>query len=42
MSVDGRSAAVGKEVVALALAAASYLDAQSRSELDALASALRR
>jgi hypothetical protein len=41
MSVDGRAAAVGKEVAALALAAASYLDAQSRSELDALASALR-
>ena len=41
MSVEGPSAMVGKEVAALAAAAASYLDAQSRAELDALASALR-
>ena len=41
MSVEGRAAAVGKEIAALALAAASYLDSQSRAELDALSSALR-
>jgi hypothetical protein len=41
MSVDGRAAAVGKELSALAQAAASYLDPQSRAELDALAAVLR-
>ena len=41
MSVDGRAAAIGKEVAALAIAAASYLDPQSRAELDALATRLR-
>ena len=41
LSVDGQSAAVAKELVALALAAASYLDQQSRAELDALTASLR-
>jgi hypothetical protein len=41
LSVDGQAAAVSKEVSALALAAATYLDSHSRGELDALAAALR-
>ncbi|MEO8337121.1 MAG: hypothetical protein ABI664_19245 [bacterium] len=41
LSVDGQSAPVAMEVAALALAASSYLDPQSRAELDALAASLR-
>ena len=41
LSIDGESAPVAKEVAALAAAAATYLDAQSRAELDALAAALK-
>ena len=41
LSVDGQATAVSKEVAALALAAATYLDSQSRGELDVLAVALR-
>ncbi|MEO5817419.1 MAG: hypothetical protein ABIT20_19275 [Gemmatimonadaceae bacterium] len=41
LSVDGQSAPVAKEVAALAIAAASYLDPQSRGELDALTAALK-
>jgi hypothetical protein len=41
LSVDGQSAPVAKEVAALALAAASYLDPQSRAELDALSTSLK-
>ena len=40
-SVDGEPSAVGREITALALAAATYLDAHSRAELETLASALR-
>jgi hypothetical protein len=40
-SVDGQPMAVAKEVAALALAAASYLDSHSRGELDVLVVALR-
>ncbi|MDB4890302.1 MAG: hypothetical protein JWL61_2157 [Gemmatimonadetes bacterium] len=41
LSVDGQSAPVAKEVAALAAAAATYLDAQSRAELDALTASLK-
>lgn len=41
LSVEGQSAPVAIEVAALALAAASFLDPQSRAELDALTAALR-
>src|SRR4051794_4484507 len=41
LSVNGPSALVATEVAALALAAASYLDQQSRAELDTLSAALR-
>ena len=39
-SADGDTAAVCREVRALVLAASSYLDVQSRGELDALVAAL--
>ena len=41
LSVDGKPTAVAREVAALSLAATTYLDPQSRAELDALASSLR-
>jgi hypothetical protein len=41
LSVDGQSTAIAKEVAALALAAATFLDSQSRGELAALVVALR-
>ena len=41
LSVDGVSGPVAKEVAALAAAAASFLDAQSRAELDALTASLK-
>ncbi len=41
LSVEGSPADVGKEVAGLLLAATSYLDAQSRAELDTLSAALR-
>ena len=41
LSVQGSPADVGKEVAGLLLAATSYLDAQSRAELDTLSAALR-
>ena len=40
-SVDGKPAAVGREIAALAQAAATYLDPPSRAELEALAVSLR-
>lgn len=40
LSVDGPPAPVAKEVAALAIAAATYLDPQSRVELDALTASL--
>jgi hypothetical protein len=41
LSVDGQSALVAKELEALALAAASFLDQPSRGELEALTASLR-
>jgi len=41
LSIDGQSGPVGKEVAALAAAAAPFLDPQSRAELDALTATLR-
>jgi hypothetical protein len=41
LSVDGQSVQVARELEALAVAAASFLDQQSRAELDALTASLR-
>ena len=41
LSVDGQSAPVAREIAALAIAAAAFLDPHSRAELDTLTSALR-
>ena len=41
LSVDGQSVQVARELEALALAAASFLDQLSRAELDTLTASLR-
>jgi hypothetical protein len=41
LSVDGQAAPVAKEIAALAAAATSYLDPQSRAELNALSVSLK-
>lgn len=41
LSIEGNPADMGREVARLLLAATSYLDAQSRTELNALSVALR-
>ncbi len=40
LTVDGQSVAIGTAMAAVALAARSFLDAQSHAELDALSAAL--